>query len=105
MAEAKTTANGGDHPLKTRKCTIRFGGLVAVNELDMNVRENITLGHEAVPDSAVLRAAEMAGVMNFLRDSEAGLDTQVGERGENLSGGQRQAIAIARALLYDRHQR
>lgn len=66
-----------------------------------SVRENITLGHEAVPDSAVLRAAEMAGVMTFLRDSEAGLDTQVGERGENLSGGQRQAIAIARALLYD----
>ncbi len=65
------------------------------------VRENITLGHEAVPDAAVLRAAEMAGVMNFLRDSEAGLDTQVGERGDNLSGGQRQAIAIARALLYD----
>jgi ATP-binding cassette subfamily C protein LapB len=65
------------------------------------VRENITLGHEAVPDSAVLRAAEMSGVMNFLRDSEAGLDTQIGERGENLSGGQRQAIAIARALLYD----
>jgi ATP-binding cassette subfamily C protein LapB len=66
-----------------------------------SVRENITLGHESVPDSAVLRAADMAGVMTFLRDSEAGLDTQVGERGENLSGGQRQAIAIARALLYD----
>lgn len=66
-----------------------------------SVRENITLGHESVPDAAVLRAAEMAGVMNFLRDSEAGLDTQVGERGDNLSGGQRQAIAIARALLYN----
>ncbi len=66
-----------------------------------SVRENITLGHEAVPDSIVLHAAEMAGVMNFLRESEAGLDTQVGERGESLSGGQRQAIAIARALLYN----
>lgn len=66
-----------------------------------SVRENITLGHESVPDAAVLRAAELSGVMNFLRDSEAGLDTQVGERGDNLSGGQRQAIAIARALLYD----
>lgn len=65
------------------------------------VRENITLGHETVPDSAVLRAAELSGVMSFLRDSEAGLDTQIGERGENLSGGQRQAVAIARALLYD----
>ena len=65
------------------------------------VRENITLGHETVPDSAVIRAAEMAGVMDFLQFSEAGLDSQVGERGELLSGGQRQAIAMARALLYD----
>src|SRR5690606_7954978 len=45
--------------------------------------------------------AELAGVMEFLKDSQAGLDTQVGERGEALSGGQRQAVAIARALLYD----
>jgi ATP-binding cassette subfamily C protein LapB len=66
-----------------------------------SVRENITLGHESVPDTTVLRAADLAGVMDFLRDSEAGLETQVGERGENLSGGQRQAIAIARALLHD----
>jgi branched-chain amino acid transport system ATP-binding protein len=43
MAEAKTTATG-DHPLKTNKCTIRFGGLVAVNELDMNVREGEIYG-------------------------------------------------------------
>ena len=43
MAETKTTANG-DHPLRTIKCTIRFGGLVAVNELDMNVREGEIYG-------------------------------------------------------------
>ena len=66
-----------------------------------SVRENITLGHETVPEAAVVRAAELAGVMDFLRDSEAGLDTPVGERGEMLSGGQRQSIAIARSLLYD----
>ena len=66
-----------------------------------SVRQNITMGHETAPDAAVLRAAEMSGVMEFLRDSSAGLDTQVGERGEALSGGQRQAVAIARALLYD----
>lgn len=66
-----------------------------------SVRENITMGHETAPDRAVLRAAELSGVMEFLRDSEKGLDTQVGERGEALSGGQRQAVAIARALLYD----
>jgi len=66
-----------------------------------SVRQNITMGHETAPDSAVLKAAELSGVMEFLRDSQAGLDTQVGERGEALSGGQRQAVAIARALLYD----
>ncbi len=66
-----------------------------------SVRTNITMGHETAPDRAVLRAAELAGVMEFLRDSQAGLDTNVGERGEALSGGQRQAVAIARALLYD----
>lgn len=66
-----------------------------------SVRTNITMGHETAPDRAVLRAAELAGVTEFLRDSKAGLDTQVGERGESLSGGQRQAVAIARALLYD----
>jgi ATP-binding cassette subfamily C protein LapB len=66
-----------------------------------SVRQNITMGHETASEQAVIRAAEMAGVMEFLADSEAGLDTPVGERGEALSGGQRQAIAIARALLYD----
>ncbi len=66
-----------------------------------SVRHNITMGHETASDRAVLRAAELSGVMEFLKDSSAGLDTQVGERGEALSGGQRQAVAIARALLYD----
>ena len=66
-----------------------------------SVRQNITMGHETAPDRAVIRAAELSGVMEFLKDSAAGLDTQVGERGDALSGGQRQAVAIARSLLYD----
>ena len=36
MAEARTA--NGEHPPRTSRCTIRFGGLVAVNELDMHVR-------------------------------------------------------------------
>lgn len=66
-----------------------------------SVRQNITMGHETASDRAVVRAAEMSGVMEFLGDTTAGLDTAVGERGEALSGGQRQAVAIARSLLYD----
>ena len=42
MAEVKTA--NGDHPLRTSKCTIRFGGLVAVNELDMHVRNGEIYG-------------------------------------------------------------
>lgn len=66
-----------------------------------SIRENITMGHENAPERAVVRAAEISGVMDFLRDTQLGLDTHVGERGEMLSGGQRQCVAIARALLYD----
>jgi ATP-binding cassette subfamily C protein LapB len=66
-----------------------------------SVRENITMGHETAPERSVLRAAELSGVMEFLRETQYGLDTQVGERGDALSGGQQQAIAVARALLYD----
>lgn len=65
------------------------------------VRDNIILGHEAVPEEAVLRAAELSGISEFMRGSALGLDSPVGERGALLSGGQRQAISIARALLYD----
>jgi branched-chain amino acid transport system ATP-binding protein len=45
MAEEKVkTSTNGKEPLRTAKCTIRFGGLVAVNELDMNVRKNEIYG-------------------------------------------------------------
>jgi ATP-binding cassette subfamily C protein LapB len=49
----------------------------------------------------VLRAAEISGVEDFVSRHPLGYDMPVGERGELLSGGQRQAIALARALLLD----
>ncbi len=66
-----------------------------------SIRENITLGAPFVDDAAVLRAAAIAGVEDFVGRHPAGYDLNVGERGEMLSGGQRQSIAIARALLLD----
>lgn len=66
-----------------------------------SVRENIMLGGTYEDDEAMLRAAEIAGVMDFVRRHPQGLDMPIGERGEQLSGGQRQAIALARALLAD----
>jgi ATP-binding cassette subfamily C protein LapB len=64
-----------------------------------SVRDNIVLHASYVDDDSVLRAAQMAGVSEFVNRSAKGFDLQVGERGETLSGGQRQAIAIARAEL------
>ncbi len=66
-----------------------------------SIRDNITLGAPFVEDEAVLRAARIAGVEDFAARDPQGFDRNVGERGELLSGGQRQAIAVARALLLD----
>jgi ATP-binding cassette, subfamily C, bacterial LapB len=65
------------------------------------IRENIALGASFVDDQAVLRAARLAGVDDFVARHPQGFDLDVGERGERLSGGQRQAVAVARALLQD----
>jgi ATP-binding cassette subfamily C protein LapB len=65
------------------------------------VRENIAFGHTNVDDRMILRAATIAGVTDFIRAHPAGFGMMVGERGMSLSGGQRQAVAIARALLHD----
>jgi len=64
-----------------------------------NVKDNITLGSRFADDAAVLQAAEIAGVTSFTDKHPAGFDLAVGERGSSLSGGQRQSIAVARALL------
>lgn len=65
------------------------------------IRDNITLGAPHVSDQALLRAATIAGVTDFVKSHPAGFNMQVGERGLSLSGGQRQAVTIARTLLLD----
>jgi ATP-binding cassette subfamily C protein LapB len=66
-----------------------------------SIRDNITLGAEHVDDERMLEAARLAGVDAFAARHPLGYDAQVGERGAHLSGGQRQAVAVARALLHD----
>jgi len=66
-----------------------------------SIRENIALGDPTINDHLILRAASLAGVTDFLRNNPAGFAAQVGEQGKALSGGQRQAVALARALVRD----
>ncbi len=62
---------------------------------------NIGYGYEGVRDADLIRAAETAGILGFIKSLPEGFDTEVGERGVTLSGGQRQRIAIARAVVRD----
>ncbi len=63
------------------------------------VRENITIGRAEVSEEDILKASQASGVHEFVSRHPMGYDAPVGERGEGLSGGQRQAIALARAML------
>jgi ATP-binding cassette, subfamily C, bacterial LapB len=63
------------------------------------VKENIMMGASFVDDARVQMVAKLAGVTEFTDRHPMGLDMPVGEGGVNLSGGQRQLVALARALL------
>jgi ABC-type multidrug transport system fused ATPase/permease subunit len=65
------------------------------------IRENVALGYpaEAATDELVLSALKVAQLDQFVANLPLGIDTQVGERGAKISGGQRQRLGIARAMF------
>jgi ATP-binding cassette subfamily C protein LapB len=65
------------------------------------IKENIAKGRDGVTDEVVLAAAENAGVQDFADELPEGFETDIGEAGRRLSAGQRQRIAVARALIDD----
>lgn len=68
-----------------------------------SLRDNIVAGggSDGVDDESLLRAIKLSGLESLVNGHSHGVDLQVGERGQMLSGGQRQAVAIARAMVHD----
>ena len=64
-----------------------------------SIKDNITIGEQFVTDEELLKVSRIAGLHEFLDKHEAGFDLIVGERGEGLSGGERQSVTLARALI------
>ena len=64
-----------------------------------SIKDNITIGEQYATDEQILKASLISGVHDFLGKHEKGYDLIVGERGEGLSGGERQAVTLARAIL------
>ena len=65
------------------------------------LRENIICSKPLATDQEILSVAKMSGLSGFVKNHPLGFDMNVGEGGERLSNGQRQSVAIARALLSD----
>lgn len=66
-----------------------------------SLRDNLSLGARYISDARMLEVADLTGVSELARQHPQGFDRPVGERGQLLSGGQRQAVLLARALLLD----
>jgi len=66
-----------------------------------SLKENLVLGAEDVDDARILEVARLSGLAPMIDRHPEGFDMPMGERGQFVSGGQRQSIAIARALLHD----
>ncbi|KAL5227513.1 hypothetical protein ABZP36_015778 [Zizania latifolia] len=79
-------------------------GLVSQEPMLFNdtIRDNIAYGkHEDVTEEELIKAAKASNAHEFISSLPQGYDTTVGERGVQLSGGQKQWVAIARAILKD----
>lgn len=92
--------------ISPREASSRYPGAIAYVPQDVyivsgSIRDNVCLGFDAdaVPDFDVTRAIEIAQLSDFVDALPEGLETLIGENGISMSGGQRQRLGIARALL------
>jgi ATP-binding cassette, subfamily B, heavy metal transporter len=103
ISSGRITINGQDIRSVTQDSLRRAIGVVPQDTVLFNdtIRYNIAYGRPDAGDADIERAVRMAHLDGFIASLPQGLETQVGERGLKLSGGEKQRIAIARVLLKD----
>lgn len=74
----------------------------ATHLFDSTLRQNLLLARQGADDGRLVDALRRAGLADWLAELPEGLETQVGRRGDAVSGGERQRLGLARALLADR---
>ena len=97
----RITIDGQDIRDVTQKSLRAAIGMVPQDTVLFNdtIRYNIRYGRWEASDAEVEEAARLAQIDDFIRLSPEGYDTEVGERGLKLSGGEKQRVAIARTIL------
>jgi thiol reductant ABC exporter CydC subunit len=101
--EGRITFGGRDLRAYAGDDLRRLLGVVAQNThlFNTTIRENLLMARRDADEAALVRAAQVAQIHEFIMGLPDGYETWIGEGGVRLSGGQRQRLAIARALLKD----
>jgi subfamily B ATP-binding cassette protein MsbA len=103
VSGGKILIDGVDTKTMKRDSLLRHIAIVAQDPFLFNapIRENIGYGRRGVTEEEIQEAAKAANIHDFIVSLEKGYDTVTGERGVMVSGGERQRLAIARAILKD----
>jgi len=101
VERGEITVDGYDVRSVTQQSLRRQIGIVPQDPFlfSGSIEDNIRYGHIEASHQEIIKAAKTAGAHAFITHLERGYDTPVGERGGNLSAGQRQLICLARAIL------